>query len=388
MSVNTLNIEQANLLLEQVHKQATGQSSIQVNDLSSFISVATSTLATGYENTLNAISQVLSRTIVSVRPYTEKFKGLEFSTERWGGITRKINFADTLPLADDTYDLVEGESIDQYTIKKPDVLQTNYYGSFAWSGKYTITEQALTMAFENPQNFATFLSGLLTHFVNERTQWLENMKRTIIANAIGARNETGIGVVHLLTEYNLETGLSLTKQDAMKPDNFKPFMQWVYARVSNLTKLMTERSELFQQKIVDKPIMRHTPLEDQRVYMISSFLDGMDAQVLADAYHDNFLTYADVESVNFWQSIENPQTVDVIPTYCNSSGEVVVGTEQNVQNVVGIIFDRDAMGYNIFQNDLVSSPYNARGQYYNLYNHVRMQSMYDSTEKMIVLLMD
>lgn len=388
MAVNTMSIEQAYTLINAVHRQATGQDNIQATDLSSFISVAQSTLQCGYEATLNAISQVITRTIISVRPYNAKFKGLEMSADRWGGILRKINFADSLALADPTYELVDGQSIDQYTVKKPNVLETRYVGSNVYKGKYTIFTRQLDTAFSSPTEFASFMSGLMTHFSNELEQWLENLKRTILANMIGAKNIiAGEGKVLLLTEYNTLTGNNFTKADIMKPANFKPFMQWAYTRVSEVSRLMSERSQLFQQVITGKPIMRHTPVEDQRVYMLANFLDAMDAQVLADTYHDNFLRYADVEAVSYWQAIKSPDQVSVTPVYANATGAIVTGDPQVVEDVIGIIFDRDAMGYNLYQDSLETSPYNADGQYYNLFHHVRVQLQNDVTEKACIFLL-
>ena len=383
-----MSIEQAYTLVNAVHRQATGQDNIQATDLSSFISVAQATLQCGYEATLNAISQVITRTIISVRPYNAKFKGLEMSADRWGGILRKINFADSVALADPTYQLVDGQSVDQYTVKKPNVLETRYVGSNVYKGKYTIFTRQLDVAFSSPEEFASFMSGLMTHFSNELEQWLENLKRTIVSNMIGAKNIIGgEGKVLLLTEYNQLTGNSFTKQDVMKPANFKPFMQWAYTRVSEVSRLMSERSQLFQQVITNKPIMRHTPVEDQRVYMLASFLDAMDAQVLADTYHDNFLRYADVEPVSYWQAIKSPDEVSVTPVYADATGAIVTGTAQVIDDVIGIIFDRDAMGYNLYQDSLETSPYNADGQYYNLFHHVRVQLQNDVTEKACIFLL-
>ena len=387
MAVNQLSIEQAYTLVNAIHKMATGREDIQATDLSSFISVAQSTLAVGYEPLLSAISQVLQRTIIAVRPYDEKFKGLEVTADRWGGMIRKINFADREAIEDPTYELVEGEAVDQYTVRKPNILQTNYVGSDVYMGSYSISTRDLDVAFSSPQEFASFMSGLMTHFMNEKTQWLENLKRSILSNAIAVKNILGNeGKVMLLTEYNTATGNSFTKEDIMKPANYKPFMQWVYARVSEVSRLFTERSQLYQQVITDKPIMRHTPVEDQRVYLMANFLDSMDAQVLADTYHDNFLRYADVEAVNYWQAIKQPYQVNVKPVYVDNTGAVTVGEDTEVDDVIGIMFDRDALGYNIYQDEITTSPFNAKGQYYNLFHHVRVQLQSDFTEKACIFL--
>ena len=390
MSVNTMSKQQAYQLINAIHQEATGQVTIQPTDLSSFISVAQATLQSGYENTLNAITQVLSRTIIAVRPYDEKFKGLQMSADDWGGIIRKINFADREAIADPTHETVEGQSIDQYTVRKPKVIETRYVGSDVYMGSYTIYREQLKTAFENEANFGSFITGLMTHFANERKQWLENLKRSLVANTIAAKADIddADSNIHLLTEYNALTGLSLTATTVMQPANYKPFMQWAYSRVSEVSRLMSERSELFQQKLTGYPIMRHTDVRDQRVYMSAKFLDSMDAMVLADTYHDNFLRYADVEAVTYWQAIRNPLQVSATPVYIDAAGAVKTGEAQTLSNVIGVMFDRDAMGYNIFRDELETSPYNAKGSYYNIFQHVDCQLQNDLTEKAVVFYLD
>ena len=390
MAVNNMTKEQAYTLIAALHQQATGKAALTPTNLSDFISVAQSTLQAGYEQTLNAITQVVQRTIVAVRPYDAKFSGLELTADTWGGIIRKLNFADRGPEADPTHATVDGVAIDQFVVRKPVLLETHYVGSDVYEGSYTIYREQLKTAFENEANFGAFMTGFMTHFLNERTQWLEVLKRGILSNAIGAVadiNNTESNI-HLLTEYNAATGLSLTATTVMQPANYPAFMKWVYARVSEVSRLMSERSQLFQQRITGYDIFRHTPVRDQRVYMDAGFLDSMDAMVLADTYHDNFLKYADVEGVSYWQSIDAPRSVSVTPVYVDAAGAVKVGNAVAETAVIGIIFDRDAMGYNIYNDVLETSPYNAKGQYYNIFAHMDIQLQLDVTEKIAVFYLD
>ena len=92
--------------------------------------------------------------------------------------------------------------------------------------------------------------------------------------------------------------------------------------------------------------------------------------------------------MNFWQAIQSPDQVSITPVYIDNTGAVVTGSAQVVSPIVGVMFDRDAVGYNIYQDSLETSPYNADGQYYNLFHHVRVQLQNDFTEKSIVLLFD
>lgn len=390
MAVNTMGIQDAYTLIAELHLQATGRKVLTPVNTIDFISVAQSTLQNGYEPVLNAISQVIGRTLVAVRPYDRKFKGLESSAERWGGIIRKLSFADRDPISNPSFTLTEGSTVDQFSIRKPKVLETRYVGSDIWQGQYTITTRQLELAFSGPEEFARFMSGLMTHFANEREQWLEEMSRITLVNFMGALNVLGTGhVIHLLTEYNDATGLELTAETVRQPANYPAFVRWMYARVNTLSRMMTERSELFQQPITGMPILRHTPVADQRIFLDADLLSHMEAEVLADTYHDNYLSMAETEAVSYWQNIQTPNDISVTPVYIDSTGAVVTNAaNQAVSDVVGVMCDRDAVGYNIYQDTLDASPYNAKGQYYNLFNNVRIQYQNDVTEKGILLVLD
>lgn len=385
-----MGIQDAYALIAELHLQATGRKVLTPVSTVDFISVAQATLANGYEPVLNAISQVIGRTLVAVRPYDRKFKGLEISNDRWGGIIRKLSFADRDPISNPSFTLTEGAAVDQFVVRKPVVLETRYVGSDLWQGQYTITTKQLELAFSGPEEFARFMSGLMTHFANEREQWLEEMSRITLANFMGALNILGTGhVIHLLTEYNTATGLSLTATTVRQPANFPAFAKWCYARVNTLSRMMTERSQLFQQVITGYPILRHTPVQDQRIFLDADLMSHMEAEVLADTFHDNYLTLADTEAVSYWQNIQSPNSISVTPVYIDATGAVVSNAaNQAVSDIVGVMFDRDAVGYNIYQDTLDASPYNAKGQYYNLFNNVRIQYQNDVTEKGILLVLD
>ena len=390
MSVNTMGIEQAYLLVKELHEQATGQKVLTAVDGSNFISVAQATLQAGTEPLLNAISTVLTKSLIAVRGYNSKFGGLEYSADRWGGITRKINFADTDAVLNVEFALVDGASVDQYTIKKPNVLETRYVGSDTWQGKYTLFQDQLNTAFSGPEELASFFSGLMLHFDNEVEQWIENMGRFLVANLIGTLNVLGTGhVIHLLTEYNAATGLSLTSTTVRQPANYPAFIKWCYARVEQISRMFTERSQKFQQVITGKPIMRHTPVEDQKIYLDADMLSHIRSEVLSSTYNDSYLSLADTVGVNFWQNIDSPSAVNVKPVYINASGAVTVaGSAQNVTNIAGVIFDRDCLGYNVKEDNLEYSPYNADGRYRNMFRHLNYQYCQDVTEKAVLLLVD
>ena len=65
---NTLAFDQIASVLNQINQIATGQTAPAAVNTKAFVAQAQSTLLTGYDNVMGAISQVLSRTIFSIRP--------------------------------------------------------------------------------------------------------------------------------------------------------------------------------------------------------------------------------------------------------------------------------------------------------------------------------
>ena len=403
MSVNTMTFQQIATVLTAIVKQATGQTVLAPTDTASFVSVAQTALSVGNDAVMNAISNVLSRTIFSIRPYSAKFAGLEKDLPRWGAYMRKLSIADS-DWADDeaykypvTYDASEnpangdGGMVDQWKIKKPNVLQTNFFGQSVYGDHITITEDQLETAFRSPDELGSFLSLIMTNLSNRLEMSRDAIARGLLANMIGAivaENDANRNV-HLLSEYNAQTGLSLTATTVYQPANFPSFMKWVYSRVSSISDLMTENSTLFQTVITGKPILRHTPVQMQKIYMFAPARHQMDARVLADTYHDTYLKYADVESVNFWQSIRTPDTVNVTPAYTNTAGTVVTPeTAVSKSGVFGLMFDEDSMGYALLDRRMISTPVNASGLYRNIWVHCKQKVFMDNTEKAVLLLLD
>ena len=145
----------------------------------------------------------------------------------------------------------------------------------------------------------------------------------------------------------------------------------------------------YQTTLNSKPVPRHTPYNKQKMYMLGQDRYQIDSRVLADTFHDNYLTYADVETLNFWQGIDTPDKIIVKPTYTNTSG--VVTTPQNAITKTGVfalLFDEDAMGWAMIHEKVIPTPVNARGEYRNMWYHMRLRCFSDNTEKGVVFLLD
>lgn len=390
MAANDLSFNQLSTVLNSIVAQATGKNPLAITNTSEFISVAQTALKTGYDPLLQSISQVLSRTIFSTRPYYRKFGGIQVDNQKWGNITRKLNISDKDWENDVRFELVDGESVDMYKVNKPNILQTNFYGANVYERSYTIFKDQLDCAFSGPDEFARFLSMVTGNCTDMIEQAHENLARATVANYIGGKVKgDAVSCIHLLTEYNALTGLALTKENVYQPANYKPFIDWVYSRIATLTELMTERSQLFHTNITGKTINRHTPLQRQRVYLYAPARFNIESMSLANTYNYNFLKMAYNETVNYWQSIQSPSKINVKPSYLKADGTITTPEAALEQDdIFGVIFDEEALGYTVMNQWSATTPFNAKGGYSNVFFHFTDRFWNDFTENGLVLLLD
>lgn len=387
-----LTFNDLSTVLNSIVKQATGQSAQAVVDTSSFISVAQTALLTGYDTLATSISQVLSRTIFSVRPYERKFGGLEVSNAEYGNHIRKLSAVDKDWEQDQRFELTDGESVDQYVVNKPKVLQTNFYGANTYEKSMTVYKDQLDQAFSGPDQFQSFLAMMMQNASDMIEQAHENTARATVANLIGGIVDlnNAYQVRHLVTEYNDYIGGSdsLTLEELRAPDVYPTFIRWVMAQVKSQSSLLTERSELYHQNFTGYNIPRHTPVGYQKLYMFNDDRYSIETEVMSTTFNNEFLNIIDYETVNFWQSLQSRDRLNITPAYTDATGAVTKGAAVTQGNIFAVLFDREAAGYTVVNEWSQPTPFNARGGYYNQFWHFTDRYWNDFTENSVLFLMD
>lgn len=393
MGVNNLTYEQISTVLNDLTQQVVGAPADAV-DAASFTSVATKLLKTGTDPLLNAISQMVGKTIFSVRPYNRKLAGIQVDNQRWGYITRKLAVVDKDFENDASFTMTDGGQYSHWYVNMPNVLQLNYYGQNAFEKSVSIFKNQLDGAFASRESFGSFIGMVMQNAYDMIEQSRETMARMTLGNFISGKIAIGDdGVYHLVTEYNDFIGASTPLSwDDIKSDaaEYERFIKWMYGAVATISEMMTERTVLYQANVNNKFITRHTPKNRQKIYMISDFLNAMKSMVLSGTYNDDFLKYADTEAINFWQSPLDPYTINMKAAYLNVADGSI--TEQNaaVENngVVGVIFDEDALGLTVMDTWTQNTGMNAKYGYDTTYFHYLIRFWNDFTEKAVVLVLD
>ena len=399
-----MTFQDISAVLAEINKAATGQGpTSEIIDTSSFVSVAEATLRTGYDNLLNAISQVFTRTIFAVRPYRAQMLGLEKDGSAWGNHVRKINYFDSDPIKDTTYSLPDdggvgteagGDSVDPWIVERPKVLQTNYYGQSNYARMYTQGLIQLNSAFQGPDQLAEFWSGMGTHMANQIEQDRENLARMLVVNRMaGTPAASPTAVIYLLDEYNAETGLKLTATTVFQPSNFPDFARYAFARINDVSDMLRARTSSWHQNWTISGtaynFMRHTPYDRQHLYLSSRIQRQIGARVLADTFNSGMLQYRDMELVPYWQTPRKRETIKVKPirTIGNTGTAQAMSTNVGLANIVGVLFDDDAIGYTPIDSQVLATPVNARSRYVNFWYHYGWRWFNDFTENAVLFLL-
>lgn len=394
---NDLSFEQISTVLKSITDQATGVSTIKSVDTASFVTVANMALKTGYDPLTTAISQVLSRTIFSVRPYTRKFRGLNVSNQRYGNHVRKLLTIDKPLEDDDRFKLADGESIDQYAVNKPKVLQTNFYGANVYQKSVTIYKDQLDCAFSSPDEFASFISMVMQNASDMIEQAHEETARATIGNLIAAIYAVESGgldtyalanggkrAVNLLKLYNQTNGGSLGVADVFKAENFESFVKFAFSTINTIADLMTDRNTLFCSQLENYTVIRHTPKDRMKFYLYTDLVNKINSEVYSSVFNPDFLKLVDFEKVNYWQSPLEPSRILNKPVMLTKAGVLHDLGIISTLNVFGVLFDEEAAGYTTVNEWAQPTPFNARGGYYNQFWHFTDRYWNDFTENAVV----
>ena len=392
MSVNTMNFEQSAAFLTALYEEATGQKpTIQVANTADFTTVGTTLIQGGFDPIIAGLTQILDRTVFAMRVYGKKFEDITVDDIRWGAVTRKINFIDLdLDTADDRLTLTDGQSVDPFVVKKPKVVQMNYYGATQYQDSVTIFRDQLDSCLRDASEFGRFMSALMTNIENKHKQIEEAEARGIIANYITAKyTADSSNAINVLQAYYDETGVTLTPANMFANANYSDFTRWLAGFMTTLTDKMSERSIKYHMNITGKEVMRFTDGANLRKYISANVANYLETMVASNLYNPDRLKMITegMKKMTYWQNLEDPYTVSAKPAYLNTTtGNIdVTGAAVTVNNIIGILFDRDALGMVKRSTWSAASPFNPRGGYYNIFWHWT-QSTWNSFDENFVLL--
>ena len=350
-----MNTDHIYSLVNSIAAQANGSSAISAADAQSLVALGNTILSSSAntEAFLDTLVQRIGRTIMDYRAYRNRLNDMVLNDFEYGKILQKIKVVMPEALDDPTYDLVDGQSVDPWTVYKPQTIQKLFVKRTPYMFAQTISRKGLKEAFLSAEAMGAFISSVMGEMRNAYELSLERLGRVTIANMIA--EASGSQVVNLVSEYVSLTGASVTAANALFN---KDFLAYAIRRINETFDMMQASTELFN----DGSVERFTPREDMRVKLLSPFVRAAETVVQYAAFNEELVkvdnTYI---KLPFWQASRSPMQIKV--------ERASDGVETTVDNIIGIVHDRDALGIYQIDEETNTTPLNAKARYYTTYLH-------------------
>lgn len=385
-------------------KAVTGQNAtIQAVNTSSFIAVGQMCLDQSMDGTLQALSNMIARTVISNRSYSGKFTSIESSRQEWGMFVREIAFfasdfdqTEFINTAQQPDLLVDGNSIDMYRIKKRYPLEMFYGGMKTLNQRYTTFRNQLKTAFTSESEFSSFLAAMTTEIANDVARWKSAENRAQVINFMGALYNSGKeeSRVNLTAAFNTARGTTYTTNELLTT-HLQEFLSFFVSWLETTTSLMENSSELYHQvpACTDDSgnplhLFRHTPKSEQKLLLYQPLINDARSWVYPAIFGPGYLSFGNYEGVDFWQDINNKSAISVIPAQFDvNTGRQVTGGAVELAYVVGLLYDRKALATTYYQDSVYTTPFNISGEYYNTEHHWKMNYTQNPTQNAILMYM-
>lgn len=391
---------------------------IQAIDESTFASVGESILQAGTENVINTLSLVASRNLIAIRPYKAKFRLMNaLDSGMFSNRIRKISYYaknatptgasntqlfTNLAMGFDNGQNPSGgtpQSTESMWLQSTPVTWQSWFGGgIEWQYPYTLYENALKLAFRNGAEFAEFLNGFLVSCANDIETEKEAFSRMVVLNAIAGVADLTASMpgsfVNLTSEFNTKFKKTYTTAQ-LKTTYLSEFLAFFVAFFKTTSDMLENRSIKYHWSPaktvggVSYVLPRQTKKADQRCMMIAEFWNDAEALVLPQIFNPQYLSIDSFEKVDYWQNINDPMAIDVTPAIPDVSAPAAqtVGARVQLSNVLGILYDRDAMMVDFHLESVESTPLEARKHYRTIWNTINKNPIWDATENFVVFYM-
>lgn len=376
-----MNPAQVYTVVNAAAKQAFGETAVTALDTSSFIALGDKVLSSAEDTDAfnRALSDVIGRTIIGVRPYRGKYKGLIKKPFDYGAILRKIYVevgdAEENPsweISDEgfeaTYPQVMVPKIKQHLFDK---MATYEYG-------VTIPNTLWETAFHNPMDMAMLIDAIFMSLDMKTEISLDNMSRMVRAAFISRIIEgAGVNAINLLGQYNTTFAKELKAATAIYD---KEFIRWSNMIIGMFTDRLEDPSRLFNSA----GYLRHTPKEYQVLTVLSNYAKASDSYLQSDTYHQELVAMPYYNVVSYWQGSGTNYSFDDVST-------VNVKLDANKTAVahpyvLAVLNDIEALGITLDKPYTVAEPAK-HYQFTDYWNKVNRGYFNDMSENGVVFYM-
>ena len=382
-----MKVSQVYQLLNNAFSEVTGKTDLVAEDLTNVVDIGETVFQNQelVDKYVNALINHIGKVVLVDRPYQGQAPSVLMDAWEYGSVVEKI--ASELPTAveNESWELEDGASYDPNVFHAPRAESKFFNKMTTFEVDRSITERQVKQSFSSATQLNAFVSMLFNEV--EKALTLRNdalIMRTInneiaetIYNEYNAGNygaSSGVRAVNLLKLFNDQKGgTAITRAQALKNPDFLKFASYT---ISLYTDRMTRLSTLFN--VGGKE--RFTPKDLLHIVLLTDFAKATGSYLESDTYHNELVKLPGYETVPYWQGSGKTYALDDVSQI---NVKTASGHDINVKGIIGVMFDRDALGV-CNQDRRTTTSYNPKAEFFN--NFVKFDCRYfnDLNENCVV----
>lgn len=358
-------VKQVYTLLNDVIKETMGETAVVQEDLSGLVDLGdTIANAVGYDNYVRKLVDHIGKVIFVNRKYSGGVPSVLMDGWEYGSILEKVS--GDLPEAteNESWELTDGATYEQDVFYAPKVEVKFFNKKATFEIPCSFTEKQVKESFSSAEQMNAFLSMIYNEVEKAMTVNIDNLIMRTINNFIGETvydeygsgsqiGSSGVRAVNLLYEYNTANGTSYTAKQAMLVPEF---IRYASYRMKLYAGRLAKISRLFN--IGGKA--RFTPRDRLHIVLLDEFDSSASVYLQSDTFHDELVKLPQAETVAFFQGSGTTYDFDDTSKVDIKKSD---GTSIQVSGVIGVMFDRDALGV-CNRDRRVTTHYNAKGEFF------------------------
>ena len=367
-----MKVTQLHTLVNAVTQEILGETGVVAEDLSNVVDIGKTIIdSDNVDNYVKKLVNHIGKVVFVNRLYTGGVPSVLMDSWEYGSILEKIS-AD-LPEAtiNETWALEDKKDYSPDVFYKPSVSAKFFNSKVTFEIPMSFTEIQVKESFSSKEQLNGFISMLTTSIENSMTVKLDalimrtinNMTaETLVAELNTASSgqpvtidttKTGVKAVNLLKLYNETVTTPLTADNAVTDPDFIRFATY---QISMYSDRMSKISTLFNVEKAE----RFTPKDLQHIVLLSDFAKASETFLASNTQNAEMVALPKHETVPYWQGSGTGYSFDDVSTI---NVKTASKADVNVKGILGVIFDRDALGVSNLDRR-VTTNYNPRAEFY------------------------
>lgn len=369
-----MKITQLHTLINVVTQEVLGETAVVAEDLSNVVDIGKTIVdSDNVDNYVKRLVNHIGKVVFQNRLYSGGVPSVLMDSWEYGSILEKISADLPEATVNETWALEDKKDYSPDVFYKPSVSAKFFNSKVTFEIPMSFTEIQVKESFSSKEQLNGFISMLTTSVENAMTVKLDalimrtinNMTAETLVNELNTADvgkpvvldttKTGVKAVNLLKLYNDSNGTptALTAEKALTDPDFIRFATY---QISMYSDRMTKISTLFNVEKAE----RFTPSDLQHVVLLSDFAKASETFLASNTFNADKVALPNHETVPYWQGSGVGYTFDNVS---NINVKTASKVDVNVTGIVGVIFDRDALGVSNLDRR-VTTNYNPRAEFY------------------------